>query len=59
MKSLDKVLVVVGIALLAYAIFSRFYGAPSLAMSSFKSSNVLVLANTAFLLAIVLKDWSK
>lgn len=52
---LDKLLFALAILLLAYAIFSRFYGKPSIAMGMFKSSSVLLLANTAMLLALFTK----
>ncbi len=52
---LDKVLLVIGVILVAYAIFSRFYGEPSLACGRFKSSSILLLGNTAMLAAIFCK----
>lgn len=56
---MSKILIIVGIVLVAYAIFSRFYGLPSVALMRFKSLSFLVLANTAFLLSLVLKDSGK
>lgn len=59
MKNLEKVLLVIGVILIAYAIFSRFYGQPSIAAKQFKSINILVLANTALILAILSKGAGK
>ncbi|MFZ5800753.1 MAG: hypothetical protein ACOY3D_05185 [Candidatus Omnitrophota bacterium] len=56
MKGLDKILLVLGIIAIAYAIFSRFYGQTSIAMGHFKSSSVLLAANTILLLALILKE---
>lgn len=56
MKSLDKILLVLGIIAIAYAIFSRFYGQASIAMGQFKSSSVLLAANTILLLGLILKE---
>lgn len=55
MNGISKILLVVGAVLVAYAVFSRFYGMPSVAMMRFKSVSFLILANTTFLLAIVFK----
>ena len=55
MKNLDKVFLWVALLLVVYAIFSRFYGMPSVAMKQFRSLSILILANTSLLLAIVLK----
>ncbi len=56
MEKLSKVLMVIGLVLVAYAIFSRFYGMPSVAIMRFKSVSFLVLANTTFLLSLLLKN---
>lgn len=55
MEKMPKVLIVIGLVLVAYAVFSRFYGMPSVAMMRFKSVSFLILANTTFLLALLLK----
>ncbi|MDP3142605.1 MAG: hypothetical protein Q8N14_01475 [Candidatus Omnitrophota bacterium] len=55
MKNLNKVFLVIALILVAYAVFSRFYGAPSVAMHQFRSLSILLLANTSLLLAILLK----
>ncbi|MDP2940322.1 MAG: hypothetical protein Q8O13_09650 [Candidatus Omnitrophota bacterium] len=59
MKNLEKVFLVVGIILIAYAIFSRFYGAPSIAAIQFRSLSVLILANTALVLAVLARGAGK
>jgi hypothetical protein len=56
---MSRVLMVIGLVLVAYAIFSRFFGMPSIAMTRFKSINFLVLANTALILSLILKDQAK
>jgi len=53
---MSKVLMVIGLVLIAYAVFSRFYGMPSVAMMQFRSTSFLILANTALILSLVLKD---
>jgi hypothetical protein len=58
MRGISKVLIVVGIVLVAYAVFSRFYGMPSVAMMRFKSVSFLILANTTFLLSIILNSYA-
>lgn len=53
---LDKVLLVIAILVIAYALFSRFYGAPCLALGGrVKSSSVLLLGNTILLCALYFK----
>ena len=59
MKNLDKILVVLGLLLVAYAIFSKFFGVPGISLGNFKSSNLLLVANTLLLLSIVVKDYAK
>lgn len=48
-------LFVLGLLVVAYAIFSRFYGQPSVAMKYFKSNSVLLLGNTILLVAAITK----
>lgn len=55
MKDQSKTLLILGILVVAYAIFSRFYGKPSIAMNYFKSSNVLLLGNTILILSAIAK----
>ncbi|MFZ5800208.1 MAG: hypothetical protein ACOY3D_02375 [Candidatus Omnitrophota bacterium] len=55
MKNLDKLFLWLAVILIVYAVFSRFYGTPSIAMKQFRSLSVLLLANTSLLLAILLK----
>jgi len=55
MKNLDKVFLWLALLLIAYAVFSRFYGAPSIALKQFRSVSVLLLANTSLLMAILVK----
>lgn len=55
MKKLDKVFLWLALILVAYAVFSRFYGAPSIAMKQFRSVSILLLANTSLLMAILVK----
>lgn len=59
MKNLEKIFLAIGVILIIYAIFSRFYGEPSIAAKQFKSINILVLANTALLLAVLSKGAGK
>ncbi|MFH1655026.1 MAG: hypothetical protein ABH954_00230 [Candidatus Omnitrophota bacterium] len=56
---MSKVLLVIGMVLVAYAMFSRFYGMPSVAMMRFRSINFLILANTTLILSLILKEHSK
>ena len=55
MKNLDKVFLWLALLLIAYAVFSRFYGAPSIALKQFRSVSVLLLANTSLLMVILVK----
>lgn len=59
MSGISKILITIGLILVAYAVFSRFYGMPSVAMMRFKSVSFLILANTFFLLSLLLKDSDK
>lgn len=53
MEKLPKILLIAGFLLLAYAIFSRFYGQPSVALNQFRSVSFLILANMAFTLSLI------
>lgn len=55
MKKLDKVFLWLALLLIVYAVFSRFYGQPSVALKHFRSLSILLLANTSLLLAILVK----
>ena len=59
MKKIDTLLLVLGLLLAAYAIFSKFVGTPGLSLGNFKSSNLLLAANTLLLLSIITKGLSK
>lgn len=59
MKNLDKWLLALGFILVVYAIFSRFYGQPSVAMIRFRSLSLLILANISFVLALIVKQGKK
>ncbi len=59
MKNLEKILLVLGIVLVVYAIFSRFYGQPCVAAKHFRSTSVLLLANTILILAVLARRSSK
>jgi len=56
MKNLSQILLAIGFVLLVYAIFSRFYGEPSVALMRFRSLSFLVLANIVFVLALIAKQ---
>lgn len=56
MKNLSQILLVLGFLLLVYAIFSRFYGQPSVALIRFRSLSFLVLANIVFVLSLIAKQ---
>ncbi len=59
MKNLEKAFLVIGIILVAYAVFSRFYGEPSIAAKQYRSISVLVLANTFLIIAVLIRGSSK
>lgn len=59
MKALETILLAVGFIILAYALFSRFYGMPSIAMMRFRSLTFLILANMSFILALIVKQSKK
>lgn len=56
MKNLSQILLALGFVLLVYAIFSRFYGQPSVALIRFRSLSFLVLANIVFVLSLIAKQ---
>ena len=58
MKGLSNTLLVIGVLICALAAIGRFYGNPGLVMG-FRTMNLLLLANTLFLLAIIVKDFKK
>lgn len=53
MKRFENSLYIVGASLVFYALFSRFYGEHSVAMHQFKSSSILMLANTVLIGAVI------
>jgi len=59
MKNTSKILLIVGFLLVIYAIFSRFYGEPSIAMMRFRSLSLLILANMAFILSLIVEQAKK
>jgi len=59
MEGLGKLLAIGGLVLIAYAVFSRFYGMPSVALMQFRSANILVLGNTLLLLSLVIKNTAR
>ena len=58
MKTLEKVLLVAGLILLALAAFSKLFGRPQIAMGV-RIISLIILANTCFLLAILSKICEK
>jgi hypothetical protein len=56
MKNLSQILLALGFVLLVYAVFSRFYGQPSVALIRFRSLSFLVLANIVFVLSLIAKQ---
>jgi len=58
MKILFRVLVIVGLFLLASAAFGRFMGNRGVVVG-LKLINAILLANTALLLAIIVKTFEK
>jgi len=59
MKNLSLMLLIAGCILMVYAVFSRFYGEPSIAMTQFRSVNFLILSNTALLLSLILVHYHR
>ncbi|MDP3142754.1 MAG: hypothetical protein Q8N14_02235 [Candidatus Omnitrophota bacterium] len=55
MKNWDKTFLLLGILVIAYAIFSRFYGKQGVAMMHFRSTSVFMAGNTLLLLAAITK----
>ncbi|MDD2752810.1 MAG: hypothetical protein PHN59_06725 [Candidatus Omnitrophica bacterium] len=58
MKTLEKVLLVAGLILLALAAFSKLFGRPQIAMGV-RIISLIILANTCFLLAVLSKICEK
>jgi len=58
MKKLVNLLVVIGILLLVLAMGGKFIGKPGIVMG-FKVMNIIVLANSALLLALIAKTAEK
>lgn len=54
MKKIANILVIIGIALLVLAIGGKFIGKPGIVMG-YKVMNIIVLANSALLLALIAK----
>jgi hypothetical protein len=53
MRILSIFLLVFGSLLLFYAVFSRFYGTPSIALHQFRSLSFLMLANTLLTFSLI------
>ena len=54
MKALEKLLLVVGLLLLALAAYSKLFGRPQIAMGV-RIISLIILANTCFILAMLSK----
>ncbi|MBL7198327.1 MAG: hypothetical protein ISS47_09560 [Candidatus Omnitrophica bacterium] len=59
MKKMSNILLGLGVLLVIYSIFSRFYGEPSVAMRCFRSLSFLIFANTVLILSVIAKGNSK
>ncbi|MBM3251481.1 MAG: hypothetical protein FJZ11_01690 [Candidatus Omnitrophica bacterium] len=62
MKNLSNLLLLAGLVIIAYAIFSKFYGQPSVACKGLMTSkSLLILGNTSLLLSLIasVKDLCK
>lgn len=59
MKLSGRIFLFAGLTLALYAIFSRFYGEPSVALKMFTSVGVLTAANTLILISIALNQLFK
>ncbi len=59
MKTSSRIFMFAGLALALYAVFSRFYGEPSVALKMFTSVGVLTAANTLILISISLNQLFK
>ncbi len=59
MKAASKIFLYTGLVLALYAVFSRFYGEPSVAMKTFTSMGILNVANTLILISIALNQLFK
>ena len=55
MKGLFYALIVIGVLICGFAVIGRFSGNPG-SVIGIKTMNLLLLANTLFLFAIILKD---
>lgn len=53
MRIISIFLLVLGFLLVVYAVFSRFYGQPSVALNQFRSLSFLILANTILILSLI------
>jgi xanthine/uracil permease len=54
MRNVSLFFLLLGLGLMTYAIFSRFYGEAYVAMKQFKSVNFLILANTVLLISLII-----
>ncbi|MDD2653501.1 MAG: hypothetical protein PHI86_00100 [Candidatus Omnitrophica bacterium] len=59
MKTSSKFFLFTGVVLALYAVFSRFYGEPSVALKVFSSVGILTAANTLILISISLNQLSR
>jgi len=59
MKTSSRIFLFAGLILALYAVFSRFYGEPSVALKMFTSVGVLTAANTLILISISLNQLFK
>jgi len=59
MKALSLIALVIGLTLMVYSVFSRFYGEPSIAMGQFKSTSFLVLSNSVLLVSLILAHYHR
>lgn len=53
MKAISIMLLVFGFFLVAYSMFSRFYGQPSVAFHQFRSLSFLIMGNTLLILSLI------
>ena len=53
MKIIGIFLLGLGFLMVVYAVFSRFYGQPSIALYQFRSLSVLILGNTLLVLSLI------
>ncbi|MDP2939057.1 MAG: hypothetical protein Q8O13_03100 [Candidatus Omnitrophota bacterium] len=59
MKIISIFLLLMGSFLIIYAVFSRFYGEPSIAFKQFRSLSFLVLANSTLILCLIAMHFQK